>query len=583
MFLLSHPKNNVSTPHRIELSVLSETASHDDMERRVSDLGVESRTLSIAEMFGSDRRLALPAFQRSYSWGEREAMSLLADLTDAMDTGLVHFIGAIVVVSQPSLPLEIVDGQQRLTTLTILLCVLRDMEEDSERTKALHALIAYDATPNHPAGWRLVLNHLDGDFFRSTIQRPKSAFRTVEEPHDSASQRRMADVALGFSKELSKLSARERQHLAATIVTRCAVSEVTVTDRDMGYKVFRVLNDRGKAPNAHDIIKTDIFERAGLSLEEADRYGAVWAEYEAQIGGAAFDDLLRQLRVLYDRSSKGDLIAGLRKSVIPKLGPRVFLDDVLPRHVNAYLEITRGRVEFGALSDPIGAYLNRLRALDHQSWRAPALKFLVQLRGQTEIAVEFFRQLERLGYVLQLIVPKKDQRDKRYKRVVESLDHPQTALTDNSPLHITRDEVRKVRERLEGRFATFGQRRAMALRLNAALEGGQTLPPEADATVEHVLPRNPGEGSYWHMVWPDPAKRRELCDTLGNFILLPHTDNQLADRLDYRSKKKVYFNGSGAAHFALTRDLEHQDAWTADVVRRRTERLAQILMRDWGL
>ena len=119
--------------------------------------------------------------------------------------------------------------------------------------------------------------------------------------------------------------------------------------------------------------------------------------------------------------------------------------------------------------------------------------------------------------------------------------------------------------------------------MNAALEGGQTLPPEADATVEHVLPRNPGDDSYWHTVWPDPAKRRELCDTLGNFILLPHSQNQKADRLDYRAKKKVYFNGSGGAHFALTRDLELQEAWTADVVRQRTERLAEILMRDWGL
>jgi len=156
-------------------------------------------------------------------------------------------------------------------------------------------------------------------------------------------------------------------------------------------------------------------------------------------------------------------------------------------------------------------------------------------------------------------------------------------FADSSPLSISRDEAKKVRERLLGRFATFGQRRAMALRLNAALEGGRTLPPEADATVEHVLPRNPGEDSYWNTTWPDAQKRRELCDTLGNFILLPHSENQRADRLDYRAKKKVYFNGSGGAHFALTRDLEQQEAWTADVVRQRTERLADILMRDWGL
>ncbi len=546
-------------------------------------LGVKSETQDIATLFGPGRFLCLPPYQRSYSWGEREAMALLGDLTEAMDAGVVHFIGAIVMVNEPGHPIEIVDGQQRLTTLTILLCVLRDLERSEERSDALHALIQSDEPNSKGLGWRMSLNHLDGDFFRATVQRRGSAALFEDEPHESASQRRISEVALGFKRELEKMSPEERSHLADTIVTRCAMVICTVKNRDMGYKVFRVLNDRGKAPNAHDIIKTDILERAGLTLQEADHYASQWAEYEAMIGGAAFDDLLRQIRVLFDKSAKGDLIAGLRKNVIPRVSARTFLDVILPRHVRAYGELITGRVEFGALSEPIGAYVNRMRALDHHTWRAPALKFLVNHRHATNSAVEFFRRLERLAYCQQLITPKKDQRDRRYRRVVEALDNPRSVFADTSPLSITPEEAKKVRERLLGRFATFGQRRAMALRMNAALEGGQTLPPEADATVEHVLPRNPGDDSYWHTVWPDPAKRRELCDTLGNFILLPHSQNQKADRLDYRAKKKVYFNGSGGAHFALTRDLELQEAWTADVVRQRTERLAEILMRDWGL
>ncbi|MEL6568898.1 MAG: DUF262 domain-containing HNH endonuclease family protein [Pseudomonadota bacterium] len=546
-------------------------------------LGVTSTTLDVATTFARGRQLCLPPYQRSYSWGEREAMTLLADFNETMETGGIHFIGTIVIVAEPGQPIEIVDGQQRLTTLTILLSVLRDLEEDQERSDALHGLIAATEASGDAMAWRLTLNHLDGDYFRAKVQRRGAAAIVEDEPHESASQRRMSEVAAGFLRDLEKMTPDERGHLADTIATRCVLTEVTVENRDMGYKVFRVLNDRGKAPNAHDIIKTDILERANLSLEAANRYSAKWAEYEAMIGGGAFDDLLRQIRVLYDKSAKGDLIAGLRKNVIPKITAQVFLDDVLPRHVRAYGEITTGRIDFGAISAPIGAYINRMRALDHLSWRAPALKFLVEHRNATNSAVEFFRRLERLSYCMQLIVPKKDQRDRRYRRVVDALDNPRTVFSDSSPLSISQDEARKVRERLLGRFATFGQRRAMALRLNAALEGGQTLAPEADATVEHVLPRNPGEDSYWNTIWPDSQKRRELCDTLGNFILLPHSENQRADRLDYRAKKKVYFNGSGGAHFALTRDLEQQEAWTADVVRQRTERLADILMRDWGL
>ena len=245
--------------------------------------------------------------------------------------------------------------QQRLTTLTILLCVLRDLERNEERSDALHALIQSDEPNSKGLGWRLSLNHLDGDFFRATVQRRGSAALYEDEPHESASQRRISEVALGFKRELEKMSPEERAHLADTIVTRCAMVICTVKNRDMGYKVFRVLNDRGKAPNAHDIIKTDILERAGLTLKEADHYASQWAEYEAMIGGAAFDDLLRQIRVLFDKSATGDLIAGLRKNVIPRVSARTFLDVILPRHVKAYGELITGRVEFGALSEPIGA------------------------------------------------------------------------------------------------------------------------------------------------------------------------------------------------------------------------------------
>lgn len=551
---------------------------------------VKSQTLTVAQMFGPGRRLTLPSYQRSFSWTEREGMALLDDLCEASEALTAHFIGATVVIDPDgegatSDTIEIVDGQQRLTTITILMCVLRDLQTDPGRAEALEALISHGTLPQQtvPAGWRLTLNHLDGDFFRATIQRRGQAATVQSEPCDSKSQDRMREVAAGFAREVRRMSEAERHALQDTLLHRCLMVQVSVPNRDMGYRVFRILNDRGKAPNAHDIIKTDIFERADLSLAEADRYSARWAEYEAQIGGSAFDDLLRQIRMLYDRSSKGDLIASLRKTVIPKISARKFLDETLPAHVQAFGEITTGHVEFGPASSNIADYINRMRALDHTGWRAPALKFLVNRRHDTENAEEFFRQLERLAYTLALITPKAEQRNKRYRRVAEGVDNISTLFSRSGPLHIAREDVRKLHERLQGRFATFGQRRAMALRMNAALEGGSTLPPEADATVEHVLPRNPDKYSHWHRVWPDPAKRRELCDTLGNFILLPHSDNQLADRLDYHSKKKVYFNGSGGAMFALTRDLEDHETWTADIVRQRTARLAEILLSDWGL
>ena len=552
------------------------------------NLGITSRETTLQQLFAPGEELTMTPYQRSYSWTEKEAIDLLGDLRDSVRSNEPHFIGAIVIVqSDDEAHAEIVDGQQRLTTLTILLSVLRDLEEDKDRAAEIHSLIGDAGRPmlGEEAKWRLSLNHIDGPFFRETVQKPGATRGVRDEPGESDSQRRMTRTADTFSKELETLSLEERRALYKATITNCAIVRVKVADRDAGYRVFRVLNTRGKEPNAHDIIKTDLFERAGFTVSEANEHSRIWAEHEALLGGSAFDDLLHQIRFIYDKSNRGDLVSGFRKSNLGKIQPRVFLTEILPDYVRAYREINLGDIQLGELSGKVNSYLNRLLYLDHHSWRAPALKFLVEKRTNPKLTVEFFSNLERLGYVIQLIIHNRDHRNKRYRRVIDTIDAAKLTsfFTRTGPFTITKEEARKVRERLNGRFAAFGQRRALALRLNAVLDQGVTLPPKTDATVEHVLPRNPSSDSHWLKVWPNSQARRELCDTIGNFVLLPHAVNQKADRMSYQDKKKVYFNGSGGAQYALTRDLEHEDLWTADTVRRRTDKLADLLCDDWKL
>jgi hypothetical protein len=528
----------------------------------------------------------MPPYQRSYSWETREANELLGDLIDSVKTGTPHFVGAIVLIhGAENGVLEIVDGQQRLTTLTILLAVLRDLEPDKARAAMLHALIADEARPmlGEGANWRLTLNHMDGPFFRESIQTPGATRNLDKEPGESESQARMVRNAAAFAKRIESMSDDTRRALADVVMNRCALVRVVVGEKDQGFKVFRVLNTRGKEPDAHDIIKTELFQRAKFTDEEASAYAERWSEHEAALGGSAFDDLLRQIRSIYDKSGRGELVSAFPKAVLSKVDPRTFLDEVLPRYVDAYQLITTGEVQDGPNATIVSDKLNQMRALDQSSWRAPALKFLVERGVADPKAPEFFTRLERQAFIIMLVVTDRDQRNRRFNKVMDAITNDRTLFAKSGPLSVDRSDARKARERMLGRFATFAQRRAMALRLNAALEDGLTIPPESDATVEHVLPRNIHEDSHWLTVWPDPAKRREQCDTLGNFVLLTHKVNQKADRQDYRAKKDVYFNGGGGMDFALTRDLQDQHAWTADVVRKRTEMLVNILCEAWGI
>ena len=108
----------------------------------------------------------------------------------------------------------------------------------------------------------------------------------------------------------------------------------------------------------------------------------------------------------------------------------------------------------------------------------------------------------------------------------------------------------------------------------------QNTRSDEDASVEHVLPRIVPEESHWNRIWPSAAVQRELAETAGNFVIVPRHVNRIADRLEFREKKKLYF-ADGVRVFALTEDLRGRETWTPDDVRERTEQLVDILMGVW--
>src|SRR5713226_6791251 len=96
------------------------------------------RTLS--NMLHSPDQYVIPVFQRFYSWTEKEWQTLWNDFLEVLDPESVtkrHFLGSIVVVADEHLPgvtpsYQVIDGQQRLITLSLLLCAIRDAARDEE-------------------------------------------------------------------------------------------------------------------------------------------------------------------------------------------------------------------------------------------------------------------------------------------------------------------------------------------------------------------------------------------------------------------------------------------------------------------
>lgn len=120
-------------------------------------------------IFSRDYQFRMPVFQRPYTWGVTQALQLLDDITTASaDADSPYFLGSIVLLASTEDPRvrDVIDGQQRLVTLTILLSVLRELEERTDIADGLDLMVNEpgQVLQNIHSGPRLALRDTDRGF-----------------------------------------------------------------------------------------------------------------------------------------------------------------------------------------------------------------------------------------------------------------------------------------------------------------------------------------------------------------------------------------------------------------------------------
>src|SRR5690606_10115558 len=245
-------------------------------------------------------RFTVPSYQRRYAWTVKEAGQLLDDIllalgSDSEPVEPDYFFGAILLTDSgahadwrngpPLFPrnLEIVDGQQRLITVTILLAVLRDLAaaDGTGGSPSLHGLITVGKSPSGGRVHRLQLLGNDDRFFREYVLNP-GACRTppiydVLEPSTEA----ILDVRDHFMAEMQALPVTERRRLLDYLLHRCHAVVIVTSDIDHGHRMFSVLNDRGRPLARKDIIKAEVL--GGVPPERMPTVIAQWAAVERRL------------------------------------------------------------------------------------------------------------------------------------------------------------------------------------------------------------------------------------------------------------------------------------------------------------
>ena len=556
---------------------------------------IEAKEHILGKVFSDDYVFDIPRYQRPYVWEEETVQQLLDDIKDAKDRGgdEPYFLGSIVLMrSNSDVKSQVVDGQQRLTTLTMLFCVLRELSTNSTIRTDLDKRVraASDTIGGVEGKVRLSIRPQDQDFFEKYVQKSNSseAYLSLNTKNKVLpdSQNNIAQNIKKLHAELEKLDEETRLDIAKYIDQNCYLVVVSASDVESAYRIFSVMNNRGIPLSPTDILKADVIGKMPSGSEE--KYAKRWEDIEVDLGRDNFRELFAHIRTIYRKDKlRGSLQREFQEYVLGALNPQKavdFFDDVLEPYTDVYEIVSEANYASPEDAEKINELLRYLNRLDNFDWIPPAMEYFRRNEGQTSTLIKFTRDLERLAYGLFILRAYDTERIRRYGQVLTSIEKGDDLFTEGSRLQLDTEEKKEILRRLEGDIYTQPRiPKPLLLRLDNLLADTGAKYDQPVISIEHVLPQNPASDSDWTKSFPDPDERDEWTHKLANLVLLSRRKNSQASNYDFNKKKSEYFQKNGTATFALTTQVVNESEWTRDVLKQRQSDLIDALKKEWRL
>ncbi|MEG3177117.1 DUF262 domain-containing HNH endonuclease family protein [Sphingomonas sp. RB3P16] len=546
---------------------------------------IKAAEKALKDVFCDHYVFRIPPYQRPYSWTTEQAGELLDDLVWAAGSAPPgsrppYFLGSVVVIKDPQKPeSDVVDGQQRLTTLTILMSVLRELASNDVEKSNIDLFLRQKG--NSLLGTedvlRLTVRKRDADFFRIRIQDGEPG--GVLEAADTDARGRMIANRDFLRAALTKMTPETRDRLLPFCVQRCFLVIVEASNPESAYRIFSVMNDRGLDLTATDILKSEII---GAIPDEKLQvaYNEKWEVLEDGLGREAFGDLFAHLRMIHRKQKMRATIENeFRDYVKPKDSPLQFIDEELRPSADVF-----GRILEPDLSKPVRhRLLKGLHQIDNQDWQPPAIKFMVD-HHDDDVAIDaFIMRLDRLAYFLFITRANVNDRLGRYGALLTEIEAG-TALAGGVAFDLSSEEKQDLLRALDGDvYLNQRTRRPILLRLDGMLTDGTAHYDHSLITIEHVLPQTPAPDSEWIANFPEAEMRDGWVHRLANLVLLSKYKNPAASNYDFDFKKTKYFAENGDTSFILTSQVRQEPVWTTDVLKERQSKLLARMSNVWNL
>lgn len=549
---------------------------------------MEASPGQITKFFDGAKQMLVPLFQRPYEWGPKEWETLWTDLMEQYErppedtSAATHFTGAIVTAPARSVPVGVskflvIDGQQRLTTVAILICAIRSMREvDTPKFKKLTSL--------------LVNEHDEGlDYYKLLPTQPdRPAFQALVKQAPLPGTR-FTQALEFFRKRLSGTDSEDKpidlDHMTTVLQGRLTVVMINLGEADDPYLIFESLNAKGAPLTQADLIRNYLLLRFPQGAPQQAAYDNAWLPMQELLGDHLTEFMRQYLMMAGDEVAKSSIYAVLKQRLMNlRSHDEVSAElDRLAKTAVLYAQIVGLRRNADA---GIQDRLDRIRRWE-MATSSPLVLRLLEEHALGDVSAENVREclaiLESYAVRRAVCAVPTNQLKRVFLALVKDLPKGEAAdwLRDTLGGWSAGRRWPKDEEFKDGllRYRAYGNPVDRCKFILEALEedhGHKERAAFSNATIEHIMPQS--LTAEWEAeLGPTASQVHERwLDVLGNLTLTAY--NAELSNSPFAKKKTIL----AESHFEMNKTVIAQERWTEKEIAARTADLFDRAKTIWA-
>lgn len=535
---------------------------------------------SLKKVLCDDERFyQIPDYQRPYSWDKDNVSDLISDLVTSYINNIEenYFCGSLVLVQGDKGRLDIIDGQQRVTTFTILACVIRDLYYDilDEKQKDYIKLSIQDKYENTKRKLKFLTNDKYQLDFEETVLKKINFISNKNDYEKDFPKNRYLQNAHFIRDNIKENFGNfniDVNKFVIWLYEKVVLTTILCPNADSAIRIFNVLNDRGMPLSPIDILKSSLMQRI-LNEEDKNTFKVSWEAIitKLEFNDIAFEDMLNSYLYykLGDNPSvriDTELMDIFKKE--NKLENPLEIISEIKKFSDSYIEILTLK----------NKYIFCLKYLKHRIYWTSILasakfvkykdfdkliKYLMAYYYQNWIAGKTVANIKQTSFNIIKSIKKDDNIDEIIKLMQENLKKYETTNMFENELNINNHYERNWAKPLLILVEYFWT--------DSQNEQQSFIPLSSKLHLEHILPQTTNE--FWNNIFT--IEQREIwTNSLANLVLLSLRKNIQAQNYDFNSKKEAYFNNDNVVtSFHTTRDIKEICEWNEKELKLRKDKL----------